>query len=260
MAGAPFALPLPDQLLMEKQLVVTEIPPLILISEAAAAADADADAKTEEGLFSSPQPRRALASQYVHLAENGKSAQRSEIDTSKIRSTDKVEKPRRKSGNAKSLAPDARVALICGPREATNQGRDPESRWYIRGVLHSHPITVFCGAWATLLVMIALPISLVAGALLLLSTELPDYFVWVPGWLLAVPIALPPLGLLYLIFGFNGNCRVCGQKLFVHRSHIKHPKAHRVRGLGYIFPLCIQVIIFSWFRCTHCGTSIRLKE
>jgi hypothetical protein len=30
--------------------------------------------------------------------------------------------------------------------------------------------------------------------------------------------------------------------------------------LGYILPTSFQLLIFHWFRCMYCGTSIRLKE
>lgn len=254
LSAAPFALPLPARSLMDALLSVAEIPPLLNHSSGGL------EVKVEEHLPRSIQPRRAAATEYIRLAENSKSSQRFEIDTSKFRSTQNVEKPKRKSGAPKSLAVDERVALICGPRQETNKGRHPESRWYIRGVLHMRPFSVYSGAVVTLLVMVALPCSLVAGALLFLSAELPDFFGWVPKWLLAVPVSLPLLGVFYLILGVNGSCRVCGQKLFVHRSHIKNPKAHRIRGLGYILPLCIHVLVFCWFRCTHCGTPVRLKE
>jgi hypothetical protein len=199
-------------------------------------------------------------SEYVRLAERSNNSQRLEIDTSRIRSTENFGQPMRKAEVTNSFAVDERVALICSPRKKTNKGRQPGTRRYIRGVLHTRPFSVISGAVVTLLVIIALPCSLGAGALLFLSAELPDYFGWVPSWLLAAPIALPILGICYLIWGVNGSCRVCGQKLFVHRPHIKSPKAHRISGLGYILPLCIHVLVFCWFRCTHCGTSIRLKE
>lgn len=256
LSSAPFALPLPSRLRMEKQLALAGIPPVILLNRSSG----DLDVNGEERLPRSIEPRRATASEYVRLAEYSNSSQRFEIDSSKIRSTDNVGKSKRKSGVLKSAVVDERVALICGPRQETNKGRNPESRWYIRGVLHTRPFSVFSGALVTLLVMIALPCSLVAGALLFLSAELPDFFGWVPRWLLSVPIALPLFGVIYLIWGVSGSCRVCGQKLFVHRSHIKNPKAHRIRGLGYILPLCIHVLVFCWFRCTHCGTPVRLKE
>jgi len=256
LSSAPFALPLPARLLMAAQLSVTEIPPVIRLK----CSSSDLEVKGDERLPRSPQPRRVAVSEYVRLAEQSNSSQRIEIDTSKIRSTVNVEKPRRKSGVNKDIVVDERVALIRGPREKTNKGRNPGSRWYIRGVLHTRPFSVILGAFVTLLVIIALPCSLIAGALLFLSGELPEYFAWVPGWLLAVPASLPLFGVAYLIWGVHGSCRVCGQKLFVHRPHIKSPKAHRIRGMGHILPLCIHVLVFFWFRCTHCGTPVRLKE
>jgi hypothetical protein len=254
LSTAPFALPLPTHLLMERRLSVAEIPPLL------DHCFIDNEVKIEEDLPRPPQARRIAVSEYVRIAENGKNSQRVEIDNSKMRSTKDAGQPKRKPGGNKSFAVDERVALICGPREETNKGRQPGSRKYIRGVLHTRPFSVILAALVTLLMFVALPCSISAGTLLLLSTESPGYFGWVPSWFLAVPMTLPIFGLFYLIWGVNGKCRVCGQKLFVHRSHIKNPKAHRIRGLGYILPLCIHVLVFRWFRCTHCGTSIRLKE
>lgn len=89
---------------------------------------------------------------------------------------------------------------------------------------------------------------------------MPGRFAWVPPWLLWFPATLPLFGIAWVIWGLNGSCRICGQKLFLHRSHLKNAKAHHVRGLGYIIPLCFQILLFRWFRCTHCGTPVRLKE
>ena len=90
--------------------------------------------------------------------------------------------------------------------------------------------------------------------------EMPDRFGWVPGWLIVFPLLLPLVGICYLIWGLGGSCRVCGQGLFRHSAHLKNKRAHHMPVLGYIFPLCIQILLFHWFRCTHCGTPVRLKE
>ena len=58
----------------------------------------------------------------------------------------------------------------------------------------------------------------------------------------------------------SGSCLICWQKLFIHRSHLKNAKAHHLPVLGYILPLCFHLLVFRWFRCTHCGTPVRLKE
>ena len=101
---------------------------------------------------------------------------------------------------------------------------------------------------------------MVSALLLMLSRELPESFGWVPEWLLAFPIALPLVGLGYLIWGVSGKCRICTQKLFVHKGALKHVKAHRLPGMGFVVPLCIHLLLFSWFRCSSCGTPVRLKK
>jgi hypothetical protein len=127
-------------------------------------------------------------------------------------------------------------------------------------VLHSHPVSVYIGALVTLVLMIMVPLSVISAALLFLSGEMPERFGWVPGWMLVIPVALPLFGIAYMIWGLSGSCRICGQRLFTHKSHLKNIKAHHVPGLGYVMPLCFQILIFRWFRCTHCGTPVRLKE
>lgn len=254
LAAAPLAIPLPAQLLMENELKVSAIPAGILLNHYSG----DLEVKVEERLPRARQPRQATLSGYVRLAEQ--SAQRLEIDTSKIRSIEDMGEPLLKVPAVKTSPANDRVALLRAPRSATNEGRDPESRWYIRGVLHSHPLSLAVGAMATTLVMLMIPLSMVSAALLFLSAEMPERFGWVPGWLLVVPVALPLFGIAYLIWGLSGSCRICGQKLFIHRAHLKNSKAHRLPVLGYILPLCFHLLVFRWFRCTHCGTPVRLKE
>lgn len=251
---APFALPLPAKVLMGSELSVTEIPPGLLLNRYSG----DLDVKVERRQPNSRQPKLAPATGYVRLAEQA--PQRQELDVSKIRTMDEMAEPLLKMPAVKTSPANDRIALLRAPRTATNEGVDPNSRWYIRGVLHSHPVSVSIGAAVTLIVMLMIPLSVISAALLFLSVEMPDRFGWVPGWLLVLPVALPLLGIAYLIWGLNASCRICGQKLFVHRGHLKNSKAHRVRGLGYILPLCFQILIFRWFRCTHCGTPVRLKE
>ena len=142
----------------------------------------------------------------------------------------------------------------------TNKGRSPRSRTYIRGVLHSHPVGLSIGAVLTLALGIMLPLAIASAGLLLLSGEWPERFGWVPKWLLAFPLSLPLFGIAYVIFAMRGSCRICGQKLFVPRLCLKNSKAHHVRGLGYIVPVSLHMLLFRWFRCTYCGTPVRLKK
>ncbi len=254
LAAAPFAIPLPARVLVDHQLGVSDIPAGILLNRYSG----DLDVRVEERLPKSRQAKAPVSSGYVQIADS--TSQKLEIDTSRIRSIQDMSAPLQKVAAVKTSPANDRVALIRAPRSATNEGVDPNSRWYIRGVLHSHPVSIYTGALVTLLVTAMIPLSILSAALLLCSAEMPGSFSWVPSWLLWVPVSLPLFGIAWLIWGMQGSCRICGQKLFMHRSHRKNVKAHHLKGLGYVIPLCFQILIFRWFRCTHCGTPVRLKE
>jgi hypothetical protein len=253
LADAPLAIPLPARVLLAHQLGVADIPAAILLN----CYTGDLDVRVEQRLAKHPPSKPAVVSnRYVRLANSGNS--RLEIDTSKIRSGDQLAAPVVREVHDRP--PPDRVALIRAPRPSTNEGRDPQSRWYIRGVLHNNTLAIILGAFATLLLMIIIPAAILSAALLLASVQAPEHFSWVPKGLLALPVILPVVGIFYLFFGLGGRCRICGQQLFVHRPHLKNTRAHRIPGLGYILPLCVHILLFRWFRCTHCGTPVRLKE
>jgi hypothetical protein len=254
---APFAIPLPARLLMARQLSVADIPAAILLNNYSG----DFDVRTGRwlpGIRPAKVKTTAASASYVRLSESGN--QRSEIDASRFRSTEDVAETVDRLPPVKASPANDRVALIRAPRTETNKGRDPKSRWYIHGVLHSHPRVITAGAFVTTLLFVATPLAVISSVLLLLSGEMPEKFGWVPGWLIVLPLIMPLLGLFYLIWGLSGSCRICGQFLFRHCRHRKNPRAHHVPGLGYILPLCFQILLFRWFRCTHCGTPVRLKE
>jgi len=252
--NASFAIPLPARILVENQLGVGDIPAAILLNRYSG----DLDVKVEQRLPVNRQPKPpVLSANYVKISEN--SNPRIEIDTSRMRSTENMGEPGIKVEAVKASPSTDRIALLRAPLVATNKGRNPQSRWYIRGVLHAHPVSIYLGALATLALMIMIPVAITSSGLLLLSKEMPN-FSWVPGWFVGFPFLLLPLAFFFLIWGVSGNCRICGQKLFVHRPHLKNSRAHHVMGLGYILPLCVHLLLFRWFRCTHCGTPVRLKK
>ena len=137
------------------------------------------------------------------------------------------------------------------PSTGLNVGKKPHSRGYIRGVLHPQTIQIRIAAILTIITTIMLPASLVAGVLLLLN-----YSVLIA----LIPLAFVVVGLLYLMLARGMRCRVCGMPIYAPKACRKHVKAHYIRFLGYIFPTCFHVLLFSWFRCMHCGTSVRVKE
>ena len=254
LAGAPFAIPLPARILLEGELSVSDIPAALLLNRYSG----DLEVRVDERM-PPPKPGRVAApSNNVKIADT--SGARMEIDTSRIRSTDTLAGSSARTVKAKAATDDDRVALIRGPRMETNKGRSPRSRTYIRGVLHSHPVGLSIGAVLTLALGIMLPLAIASAGLLLLSGEWPERFGWVPKWLLAFPLSLPLFGIAYVIFAMRGSCRICGQKLFVPRLCLKNSKAHHVRGLGYIVPVSLHMLLFRWFRCTYCGTPVRLKK
>jgi hypothetical protein len=252
--AAPFAIPLPAQFLIKENLAVSDIPAAFLLNRYVG----DLDVKVAELIPAMKQGWAVTSSGNVKLAEI--SGTRREMDTSKIKPIDvfAVGEIRQKSTNPDEE--NSRIALIRGPRLETNLGRDPQSRWYIRGVLHSHPKSMMLAAFVTLILAVMLPFALISAALLFVSRELPSYFSWVPGWLLVFPVALPVLGIIYLIWGIHGSCRICGQRLFVPKMCMKSPKAHYRPWLGYIVSVSLHLLLFKWFRCTYCGTPVRLKR
>jgi hypothetical protein len=250
---APFAIPLPARLLVDQKLAVGDIPAGILLNRYSG----DLDVRVEDRLPAAQPSRLATAAANVRIADT--SGTRVEIDTARFKPTESMAgKVPRKS--AQGQMENDRVALIRAPRVETNAGRDPQSRRYIRGVLHSHPTAIRIGAVVSLLLMIVLPAGIVSAGLLLLSEELPKHFGWVPEWLLVFPLALPVFGLIYGIWGTSASCRICGQKQFLPKACLKNSKAHHIPGLGNILPLCFHILLFQWFRCTYCGTPIRLKK
>lgn len=255
LAVAPFAIPLPARILMAQHLAVGDIPAAILLNRYSGDLDVRIDEKVPAP---KPSVRQSFGSSNIIIADN--TATRLEIDTSRIKSTDVFSGAIQRNVTTQVDGDNDRVALIRGPRLETNLGRDPSSRAYIRGVLHSHPISISIGAVITLIIIGMLPLGIISAALLLLSEELPAHFSWVPKWLLVFPISLPVFGIAYAIWGMSCSCRICGQKMFVPRMCLKNSKAHHIRGLGHIIPVSLHILLFKWFRCTYCGTPVRLKK
>ncbi len=143
------------------------------------------------------------------------------------------------------------------PKEGTNKGRDEKSRLYIRGVLHSGGGKVWFGALNTLLFYTLFPLSICAvGGLFFLDEQTK----WMQVYLLIVPGLLLISAFFFLMVSYRSKCCVCTQRLFVPKNCNKNKKAHRIWGLGYVIPVALHIVLFRWFRCTFCGTTVRVKE
>ncbi len=249
LASAPYAIPLPARFLVEQQLAVGDIPAAILLNRYSG----DLEVRIENRI-PAPKPLRASASSgNVKIAES--IGFRLDPDQLRLKPIASLA-----IGVVSAANGDDYLAAFRSPAVATNNEADALSRRVVRGVMHHHPAMLGFGALLTLALAALLPVAIVSGGLLLLSRELPAHFGWVPEWLLAFPISLPVFGFAYLFWAIPGGCRICGQKLLYPRMCMKNTRAHHIRGLGYIIPLCIHILLFKWFRCTYCGTPVRLKK
>ena len=253
---APFAIPLPGKIMMENKLGVSDIPAGLLLNRYSG----DLDVRIGDPESPAPDvPIRRAPAATEQRATTQPTRRQFDVSNLKPATTESQVRgtrvPKSKEGHEHD-----RVALIRAPLEKTNRGKNPNSRRYIRGVLHTHPWSLRVGAVFSLLLLVNLPLAVISAFLLLISRENPGALPWVPEWILAFPIALPIIGIGYMIWGFNGKCRICTQKLFVHKAALKHIKAHRLPGLGFVIPLCLYLLLFNWFRCSSCGTPVRLKK
>jgi len=253
LASAPCAIPLPGKYLMEKKIRVSDIPAGLLLNRYSGDLDVRiGNPDLPQGDV--PNPRQSTP------ATLGQKSQSKSFDPSNLKAIQPKDTPVQRIAKSKQGHENDRVALIRAPRESTNRGKNPNSRSYIRGVLHPHPWSLRLGAFFTLIILPLLPVALISGFLLLLLSSSPESFPWIPKWLIVFPIALPVVLLGYMIWGFAGKCRVCSQRLFARKRSQKHVKAHRLICMGYVVPLGIHLLLFSWFRCSSCGTPIRLKK
>lgn len=258
---APCAIPFPGRWLTESQITVSEIVPGILLNRYTG----DLEIRIEDRLPTTQGPLRSTANQYVMVAEKPQIG-RLDIDVSKVRTVDeyatKSNMPKPSGVEEPAVAPDTELAvnLLTETLPKTNVGRARNSRRYIRGVLHSDPWALRFGAIITLTLLALLPIAFFVSPLLVLSDGNPEKYHWVRPWWIIFPFMVPVLALFWLIWGYSCSCRICRQKLFVPKKHRKNSKAHHVPVLGYIVPLIFHLLIFRWFRCTHCGTPVRLKK
>lgn len=259
-AMAPLALPIPGKSLAEKNVPVSEIPEGILLTSALG------DISIRVGTKSAAKPQVSQAvktpvnhGSYVNSISFGQ--KRESVDRSRIRSiqefVDPDKQPEREEQKARA---EERLRIMRAALPETNQGIDPSSRRYIRGVLHSNPLQVWWGAVFTLASQVLIPLGIFAAMALLLKDNGSSLFRWVPSWFLALPLGVFVAGAMYLLISYNSSCRICGQKCFVPRNCLKNRKAHHIRFLGHVFAVALHILLFRWFRCTYCGTPVRLKE
>ncbi|MDG1358500.1 MAG: hypothetical protein P8P36_09930 [Akkermansiaceae bacterium] len=140
-----------------------------------------------------------------------------------------------------------------------NQGVDLRSRKFIKGVFHPHANTVRLAALSAVFFIAILVVNITSlVGLFLYRTGLgaSTVVVWVVGLLLL----LMSSAAAYVHFGTRARCVVCRQPPLMPKKCTKHKKAHYVKGIGYILPTALQLLVYKWFYCTYCGTAVRLNK
>ena len=137
--------------------------------------------------------------------------------------------------------------------EETNRGIDPKSRRYIRGVLHREPAKVTLASIALLFSQLLVILSVLPLPLIFIDR---DKYIWAAFCPLLAIVAL----FIWFFVARKAQCPVCRQHQYVPKACLKHNKAHRLPLIGHMASTAIHVLMFKWFRCIFCGTSIRLKE
>lgn len=262
---APIALPLPNRLLAEKGISPSEITIAPVLNRAESDLEVRVTARERRiGAPVSNNSPRGRHAGVVKVADSSRSlsdGSKRALDTSRLRTIEQSEEEHDPAQNVRRRQTrDERLTLLRTTRESTNRGKMPGTRRYIRGVLHDRPYLVWFGSLIVILFQFTVPLSIISAVLLMITEHSPTKLSWVPPWIIAFPLALPILGILYFTISFGVKCRVCGQKVLVHRHCRKNTKAHHIPGLGYVLPLAVQTLLFRWFNCTFCGTSIRIKE
>jgi len=254
LSRAPFAIPLPGRIMMEKGLAVADVAAGLLLNRYSGELEVRVDGLPDsDPVLSARRPPGNLET--IEMKDG-----RRHFEASSAKRMTPSPGNGKKMPKSRAVGKEDRISQIRAPGEQTNLGKDPESRNFVRGVLHIHPWRLRSGAIFSLMLMVNMPLAIAAALFLLLSREYPGTFPWVPEWLLAFPAALPLIGLGWLIWAQPVKCRICSQKLFVHSRAFKHVKAHRLPGMGYVVPLCLHLLMYRWFRCSSCGTPIRLKK
>ncbi|MGB2090841.1 MAG: hypothetical protein ACPH2J_02985 [Akkermansiaceae bacterium] len=177
------------------------------------------------------------------------------LNSSRIRNFDDLDSSMQ---YVKPLERGAAQAAIAAS-DGLNEGVDPKSRKFIKGVFHGDARTVRIAATAFIIFAAILVMNIVSLlGLFIFRTRLEPSFVvgWVAGLLFLLLIAAG----LYFYFASKAKCVVCRQPSLMIKKCVKHKKAHHVKGLGYILPTAMQLLSHQWFYCTYCGTAIRLKK
>lgn len=136
--------------------------------------------------------------------------------------------------------------------ESTNRGKSPNSRRFVKGILHPSPFKVFFAAVFAIAARLSF-ITFLGITLLVIFNKIEMVYLW---GILIFPLFV----FLNVVTSLQVRCRVCGMKEFVPSQARKHKHTHTFLWTGPIISTALHVILFRWFRCMFCGTAIRTKK
>lgn len=172
------------------------------------------------------------------------------LDLSRIIS---IETFQNEGSHVKPIASKEDVNHIKTVSKEANKGLSPQSRFYVKGVLHRDVSKFKFSCRWFILSNILIFLSFAITPFVILDKDKYSWAIWAP--LLAVLGAI-----LYLSLAQGSKCPVCNQKQFAPKICRKHKNAHHWPIFGHMLPTAIHALLFKWFRCIYCGTSIRLKK
>jgi len=235
---SPVAELLPASLIKRHKLAVADIPEGVLLTECEL--DMEVNVLTTSRISDS---QRRIAD-----------ARRTGLMASKVRNFDQAESSEHVVKPLDRGAPRDSVSLSDG----LNKGVSPESRRFVRGVLHPDAGRVRVAAFFAALVMISLIVGIIGIPWLLIHEyRSGDSMLW---WVIGIALTMLVSALCYVFWGLSARCRVCGQRQFAPKKCIKNKKAHHIPLLGYILPSALHALFYKWLYCTYCGTAVRLKK
>ena len=236
LAMSPEALTLDADLIRRHKLKVTDIPEGILLTRCKG--EVEINVVTTDRMTQTQHREAEL--------------KRAGLMSSRIRSFDEI------SGHHIKPLDRGKPRDTISVSKELNKGLKPESRRFVRGVLHPSPGSVRVSAFFALLVQLSLIVNLIGVPWLLYHEyRSGDSMLW---WVVGLASSMVVCALCYLFWGLGARCRVCGQRQFAPKKCLKNRKAHHIPLIGYIFPTALHALFFKWFYCTYCGTAVRLKK
>lgn len=238
LAISPVAVPLHPSLIRRHKLAVADIPKGHLLTQCEGEVEINVMTSAR---FAKAQRREAEIKRTGLMVSRIRNFEDSASDEHHVKPLDKG-----KSKESVSVS------------DGLNKGLRPESRRFVRGVLHPDPMSVRVSAFFAVLVEVMLGANLIGIPWLLIHEHMSgNSMLW---WVVGLSIGLVLSALCYLFWGLGARCRVCGQRQFAPKKCLKNKKAHHIPVIGYIFPTALHAMFFKWFYCTYCGTAVRLKK